>query len=93
MGEQEARELISKLTLEEKKALRAMLLALRETRSIKSRRQISGEVVEIKINCGNEGIEVFKAMQNQLINTNRRLKTNGGLGISYDIQLRDSQSG
>ncbi len=57
---------------------------------ISCKKQIAGEVVEIKISCGSAGKIVFRVMREVLIKLNRRLKTNGGTVISYDIQLKES---
>ena len=57
---------------------------------IRSRKQLDGDVVEIKINCGSAGKAVFRVMREVLIKLNRRLKTNGGSGITYDIYLKES---
>lgn len=59
---------------------------------ISSRRKVSGDVVEVRIECGSQGKSVMRLMHKLLIKLNRRFRASGGSGISYEIQLKESEA-
>ena len=61
-------------------------------KKISSRRKVGGDVVEVRIECGSQGKAVFHLMHKLLVKINRRFRTSGGSGISYEIQLKESET-
>lgn len=59
---------------------------------ISSRRKVSGDVVEVRIECGPQGKAVMRLMHKLLVKINRRFRTSGGSGISYEIRLKESEA-